>query len=78
MVHLPRELASPFLAKEGKKRILVFSPSFTADCLETIHEVGVEYNELFHEHGGEKLVLVPSMNCDAGWIQFLRDRVLEK
>ena len=66
------------LAKEGKKRILVFSPSFTADCLETIHEVGAEYNELFQEHGGEKLVLVPSMNCDSDWIQFLQDRVLEK
>jgi hypothetical protein len=65
------------LAKEGKKRILVFSPSFTADCLETIHEVGAEYNELFQEHGGEKLVLVPSMNCDSDWIQFLQDRVLE-
>ena len=66
------------LAKEGKKRILVFSPSFTADCLETIHEVGVEYNELFQEHGGEKLVLVPSMNSDAGWISFLENMVRQK
>jgi ferrochelatase len=63
------------LAKEGKKRILVFSPSFTADCLETIHEVGAEYNELFRHHGGEELVLVPSMNSDKGWIEFLESIV---
>jgi len=66
------------LAKEGKKRILVFSPSFTADCLETIHEVGTEYNELFKQHGGQELVLVPSMNMDAGWINFLEKMILEK
>jgi protoporphyrin/coproporphyrin ferrochelatase len=66
------------LAEEGKKKILVFSPSFTADCLETIHEVGTEYNELFQKHGGEKLVLVPSMNTDEGWIEFLKNAVLRK
>jgi ferrochelatase len=65
------------LAKEGKKKILVFSPSFTADCLETIHEVGVEYNELFQHNGGESVTLVPSMNSDAGWIDFLRKQVLQ-
>jgi len=66
------------LAEEGKKKVIVFSPSFTADCLETIHEVGIEYNELFQEHGGEELVLVPSMNTDAGWIEFLKNIVLNK
>ncbi len=66
------------LAKEGKKRILVFSPSFTADCLETIHEVGTEYNELFQEHGGKELVLVPSMNEDQGWIDFLEKSIKTK
>lgn len=66
------------LAKEGKKNILVFSPSFTADCLETIHEVGAEYNELFKEHGGEKLTLVPSLNSDPAWIDFLLKTVRKK
>ena len=64
------------LAKDGKKKILVFSPSFTADCLETIHEVGVEYNELFQHNGGEMVKLVPSMNSDAGWIDFLKEQVI--
>ncbi|MCB0819997.1 MAG: ferrochelatase [Bacteroidetes bacterium] len=66
------------LAKSGRKRIVVFSPSFTADCLETIHEVGTEYFELFREHGGEKLDLVPSMNDDAAWVEFLKSQVLKR
>lgn len=50
------------LAKQGKKKVLMFSPAFVADCLETLIEIGVEYQELFEEHGGEKVQLVPSSN----------------
>lgn len=50
------------LAKEGAKKILVFSPAFVADCLETLIEIGSEYQEIFEEHGGEKVQLVPSCN----------------
>src|SRR3990172_11121513 len=30
-------------AKQGVKKILVFSPAFVSDCLETIYEIGTEY-----------------------------------
>ncbi len=50
------------LAGRGVKNILAFSPAFVADCLETIYEIGVEYNVLFKEHGGEKIQLVESLN----------------
>lgn len=63
-------------AKKGMKRILVFSPAFTADCLETIIEIGDEYQELFHEHGGEKVQLVESLNDHPLWIRCLKDLVL--
>ena len=43
------------IANEWTKNVLVFSPSFTADCLETIIEIGDEYNELFINSGGQKL-----------------------
>jgi ferrochelatase len=56
------------LGKSGKKKLLVFSPAFVADCLETIHEIGVEYDELFQEHGGEKVTLVPSLNAEDFWV----------
>lgn len=64
------------LAAEGVKRMLVFSMSFTADCLETIHEMSVENQHLFEQAGGEKVQLVPSLNDDDQWIAFLKNRVL--
>lgn len=63
------------LAKKGVKKILVFSPAFVADCLETIHEIGTEYNELFREHGGEKVQLVESLNSSPAWISALKNMV---
>ncbi|MBT1687430.1 ferrochelatase [Dawidia soli] len=60
---------------KGMKKILVFSPAFTADCLETIIEIGDEYQEIFHEHGGQKVQLVESLNDSPTWIDCLRDLV---
>lgn len=65
-------------AKKGMKKILVFSPAFTADCLETVIEIGDEYQEIFHEHGGEKVQLVPSLNDHPIWIACLKQLVLER
>lgn len=59
------------LAKAGKKRVLVFAPSFTTDCLETIVEIGVEYEELFRHHGGEKLTLAEALNDSDAWVDGL-------
>lgn len=63
-------------AKKGIKKMLVFSPAFTADCLETIIEIGVEYQDLFQKHGGEKVQLVESLNDHPSWIQCMKDLVL--
>ena len=54
-------------AKDGCKKMLVFSPAFVADCLETTVEIGEEYVEIFEEHGGEHLDLVPSLNAEDDW-----------
>ena len=80
----PEEWAKPYTSKvleewaeEHKaKRILVFSPAFVADCLETIIEIGFEYQEEFEEMGGEKVDLVPSLNDDPRWIEVVKDLVL--
>ncbi|MEO1051527.1 MAG: ferrochelatase [Bacteroidota bacterium] len=64
-------------AKAGMKKILVFSPAFTSDCLETIIEIGDEYQEIFEEFGGEKVQLVESLNDHPLWIQCLKEQVLE-
>lgn len=61
------------LAEEGKKRLLVFSPAFVADCLETVYEITVEYNEEFKELGGEHVQLVESLNDDPRFIDVLAE-----
>jgi ferrochelatase len=64
-------------AKKGSKKLLVFSPAFVADCLETLIEIGFEYQKLFEEHGGEKVQLVESLNDHPMWIKTLKNIVLE-
>lgn len=63
------------LAAKGVKKVLAFSPSFIADCLETTIEGGVEYKELFEHNGGEKWQLVESLNTSPTWIQCLKSLV---
>lgn len=60
-------------AAGGIKKMLVFSPSFVADCLETVVEISHGYQELFALHGGEKIDLVPSLNDSEEWVGFLAD-----
>lgn len=64
-------------AAEGKKKILVFAPAFVADCLETIVEIGIEYDELFRKKGGEELVLVESLNDMESWAKSLTGIIIE-
>ena len=66
------------LAEEGIKRLLVFSPSFVADCLETTIEIGETYRDLFLKEGGELLQLVPSLNDSTPWIKALQSWVQEQ
>jgi len=63
------------LASEGKKRLLVFSPAFVADCLETLYEITVEYHEEFKALGGEHVQLVESLNDDPKFIEALVEMV---
>lgn len=56
------------LGRQGKKKVLVFSPSFVADCLETLEEISIRGQEAFREAGGEQLVLVPSLNSGDAWV----------
>ena len=65
-------------AKEGAKKILVFSPAFVADCLETLVEIGVEYHEDFQKMGGELVQLVPSSNDHPRFIDSLESLIRQR
>ncbi|KYG66257.1 ferrochelatase [Bdellovibrio bacteriovorus] len=56
------------LAKRGLKSIAVICPSFVADCIETLEEIGIGGEEVFHEHGGKEFNLVPCVNENDAWV----------
>ena len=64
--------------RRGAKKILAFSPAFVADCLETVIEIGHEYQDIFEEHGGEKIQLVPSSNDHERFIDGLEEIIRKK
>jgi ferrochelatase len=66
------------LADKGHKKLLVISPAFVADCLETLIEIEDEYNVLFQDVGGEKLTLVKSLNDHPVWIKAMKNMIEEK
>jgi protoporphyrin/coproporphyrin ferrochelatase len=63
------------LAGQGVRRLLVFCPSFVADCLETIEEIQETAAARFRRSGGQVLQLVPSLNTGERWVATLADLV---
>jgi len=59
--------------KEGKNRILVASPSFTSDCLETLEEIQLRYDELFKESGGKEFEYIPCLNSNDAFVDFISE-----
>ena len=55
------------LAEQGVRRLAVLCPSFTADCLETLEEIGMRARTDFLARGGEELLLVPCLNSGDAW-----------
>jgi ferrochelatase len=66
------------LARRGTKRVFVAMPGFTADCLETIDEIGYEAREAFRHAGGELLHPCPCLNDHPAWIQAMQTLVREE
>ncbi len=66
------------LIEKGVKKVAVVTPSFVSDCLETIHEIGIEYKEEFMEGGGEDFKLVPNLNDDKQWFDSVFEISREK
>jgi len=50
------------LAKKGVKNLVVITPGFSADCLETLEEIAVENARVFKRYGGENFAAIPCLN----------------
>ena len=78
----PEEWLKPYtveevarLAQKGQKRIAVFSPGFSSDCIETLEEINGEIREAFIEAGGEDFTYIPCLNDSPQHIDLLFELV---
>jgi len=59
------------LGKEGTKSMAIATPAFVSDCLETLEEIAMEGEEIFHEVGGKEFTTIPCLNDDPAWVSLL-------
>lgn len=59
------------LGLEGTKKIVVVTPAFVSDCLETLEEIAMEGQEIFHEAGGKEFTVIPCLNDRDDWAEVL-------
>jgi len=59
------------LARKGVKNLAVITPGFSADCLETLEEIGVENARVFKRHGGQYFAAIPCLNDSEVGMQLL-------
>jgi ferrochelatase len=69
------DILLPEFVQKGIKRILVASPSFTSDCLETLEEIHLRYQELFIKAGGEYFEYLPCLNARDDFAEFVAARL---
>ncbi len=58
----------PELAAAGFKRLAILCPSFVADCLETLEEIGIRARAQWRDLGADDLLLVPCVNAHPTWV----------
>lgn len=59
------------LGKEGLKNMAIVTPAFVSDCLETLEEIAMEGQEIFHEMGGNEFTTIPCLNDDDDFVNLL-------
>jgi ferrochelatase len=63
------------MGKEGLKKMAVVTPAFVSDCLETLEEIAMEGEEIFHEVGGKEFNTIPCLNDRDSFAQLLANWV---
>ena len=66
------------LPETGVKSLQIICPGFSADCLETIEEIGMENRDYFLEAGGERYEYIPCLNASDAHIDVLSHLVLRE
>jgi ferrochelatase len=63
--------------RQGVRRIAVATPGFSADCIETLEELGIRGRQTFNEAGGEEFALLDCLNDSSESIAML-ERLIER
>ena len=63
--------------KQGIRRIAIAAPGFSADCIETLEELGIRGRETFERSGGERFALLGCLNDSPESIDML-ERLIER
>ena len=78
----PKEWLQPYtaaiiksLASQGTKGLVVITPGFSADCLETLYEIAIECREIFIENGGKNFAAIPCLNDSELGMMLIHDLV---
>ncbi len=66
------------LPAQGVKNLLMISPGFSSDCVETLEELGIGLKETFTEHGGQNFAVVPCLNDSPHSIAMLQQIVTQE
>jgi ferrochelatase len=66
------------LAKRGVKNLVVITPGFAADCLETLEEIAVENAHIFKRYGGQNFAAIPCLNDSALGIMVLSQMAMRE
>ncbi len=56
------------ISSKGVRSIHIISPTFSADCLETLEELAILNRNIFLKNGGESFEYIPALNDDAAHI----------
>ena len=65
------------MGKDGIKNMAIVTPAFVSDCLETLEEIAMEGEEIFHEVGGEKFTVIPCLNDRDDFAQVIVNMIEE-
>ncbi|MGB3606904.1 MAG: ferrochelatase [Psychroserpens sp.] len=65
------------MGKEGTKKMAIVTPAFVSDCLETLEEIAMEGEEIFHEMGGKDFTTIPCLNDDKAFVDLLSSWINE-
>jgi len=65
------------MGKEGTMKMAIVTPAFVSDCLETLEEIAMEGEEIFHEVGGKEFTVIPCLNERGDFAQVLANIIEE-